>query len=236
MMGHVMVTGASGGIGSAVVDALASSGQQVIALRRNAGEVADLSASGVRVVAADLAHVDELRDAVSGIDHLDALVHCAGVSTVESVAGTGAAAWHETLTINVTAAAELTRLLLPQLRASMGHVIFVNASPGMRAVPRWASFVASKAALRELADSLRFEEAENGVRVTTIYPAATATQGLRRIRAAFDRPYEPARCIKPESLAAMITWVLAGPPDSYVIELSVVPSPRPSDTRKGSPT
>ena len=45
--------------------------------------------------------------------------------------------------------------------------------------------------------------------MTTIYPAATATQRLPRIRAAFDRPYEPARCIQPESLAAMITWVLA---------------------------
>ena len=137
--------------------------------------------------------------------------------------------WQETLTINVTAAAELTRLLLPQLRASRGHVIFVNASPGMRAVPRWAAFVGSKAALRELADSLRLEEAENGIRVTTVYPAATATQRLRRIRAAFDRPYEPARCIQPESLAEMIAWVLAAPPDSYVTELSVFPSPRPSD-------
>ena len=49
-------------------------------------------------------------------------------------------------------------------------MIFVNASPGMRAVPRWAAFVGSKAALRELADSLRLEEAEYGVRVTTVYP------------------------------------------------------------------
>jgi short-subunit dehydrogenase len=175
-MGHVMVTGASGGIGLAVVDALVSSGQHVIALHREASKADDLATSGVRVITADLAHVDKLRDAVSGIDHLDALIHCAGVSTVESVAGTGTAAWQETLAVNVMAAAELTRLLLPQLRASAGHVIFVNASPGMRAVPRWSAFVASKTALRELADSLRFEEAENGVRVTTIYPAATATQ------------------------------------------------------------
>jgi NADP-dependent 3-hydroxy acid dehydrogenase YdfG len=124
----------------------------------------------------------------------------------------------------VTAAAELTRILLPALRRSHGHVIFVNASPGMRAVPRWAAFVGSKAALRELADSLRLEEAGHGVRVTTVYPAGTATERLRSTRAAFDRPYDPARCIQPDSLATMIAWVLAAPPDAYVAELSVFPA------------
>ena len=198
-------------------------------MRRGTRRIEDLSVSGVRVVAADLAQVGELRDAVSGIDHLDALIHCAGVSTVEAVADADTAVWQETLMVNVAAAAELTRLVLPQLRASRGHVIFVNASPGMRAVPRWAAFVGSKAALRELADSLRFEEAGHGVRVTTVYPAATATERLRSIRAAFGRPYEPARCIQPESLAKMIAWVLTAPPDSYVTELSVFPSPTPSD-------
>jgi NADP-dependent 3-hydroxy acid dehydrogenase YdfG len=93
----------------------------------------------------------------------------------------------------------------------------------MRAVPQWAAFVGSKAALRELADSLRAEEAGNGVRVTTVYPAATATERLRSIRAAFGRSYEPARCIQPASLAQMIAWVLAAPDDSYVTELSVHP-------------
>ena len=48
------------------------------------------------------------------------------------------------------AAAELTRLALPALRRSRGHVLFVHATPGMTAVPRWSVFVSSKAALREL--------------------------------------------------------------------------------------
>jgi short-subunit dehydrogenase len=118
------------------------------------------------LITADLARVGELQARVQEIDHLDALIHCAGVSAVASVADTDPTTWHDMLTVNVTAAAELTRVLLPALRRSHGHVIFVNASPGMRAVPRWAAFVGSKAALRELADSLRLEEAGHGVRVT----------------------------------------------------------------------
>ena len=224
-MSTVMVTGASGGIGSAVAAVLASSGHQVIAVGRASEAMERLRSDGAKVITADLARVEELGSAVRDIDYLDALIHCAGVSTVASVADTDPATWQNILTVNVTAAAELTRLVLPVLRTSRGHVIFVNASPGMRAVPRWAAFVGSKAALRELADSLRFEEAQNGVRVTTVFPAGTATERLRRVRAAFDRPYEPARCIQPESLATMIAWVLAAPPDCYVTELSVFPRP-----------
>ena len=49
--------------------------------------------------------------------------------------------------------------------------------------PGWSAFAASKAALQELADSLGLEEAEHGLRVTTIYPGATAPEQLRQVRA-----------------------------------------------------
>jgi NADP-dependent 3-hydroxy acid dehydrogenase YdfG len=161
-------------------------------------------------------------------EQLDALIHCAGVAEVAAIADTQPGTWTQTLAVNVTGAAELTRLMLPALRRARGHVVFVNASPGMTAVPRWAAFVGSKAALRELADSLREEEELSGIRVTTIYPSATATEHLRSIRTAFGRTYDPALCIQPATLAAMVAWVLSAPPDSYVSELSVLPGPQPS--------
>jgi NADP-dependent 3-hydroxy acid dehydrogenase YdfG len=104
----------------------------------------------------------------------------------------------------------------------------------MTGVPRWAAFVGSKAGLRELADSLREEEAAHGVRVTTVYPAATATELLREVRRSFGRPYDPAACIRPETLAAMIVWVLAAPPDSYAAELAVLPSPAVREPGEGT--
>jgi NADP-dependent 3-hydroxy acid dehydrogenase YdfG len=75
---------------------------------------------------------------------------------------------------------------------------------------------------------LRAEEEENGVRVTTIYPGATATEHLRQVRAAFGRGYDPQQCIRPETLAATVAWLLAAPPDAYVSELSVLAAPRRS--------
>jgi NADP-dependent 3-hydroxy acid dehydrogenase YdfG len=224
-VGNVLVTGATGGIGSAIVAALLSEGHQVTALGRDISRLGELAASGAQTVAADLTQVESLSETVSELPAPDALVHCAGISEIATVADAEPAVWVRTLTVNVAAAAELTRVMLPALRDAHGHVVFVNASPGMRAVPRWASFVGSKAALRELADSLRDEEAANGVKVTTVYPSGTATERLRGIRAAFGREYDPAHCIQPETLATMIVWLLAAPPDAYVSELAVSSSP-----------
>lgn len=224
-MGEVMVAGATGGIGRAVVTALAGAGHQVIAVARDPDRLR--AASGVRVVMADLAQPQRLAGAIEPPERLDALVYCAGVS-VEAIApvdGTGLAVWQETMAVNAVAAAELTRLLLPALRRSRGHVVFVNSARSVRAVPGWSAFAASKAALQELADSLRAEEAGNGLRVTTVYPGATATGQLRQVRAAFGRDYDPQRCIQPATVAAVVAWVLAAPPDGYVSELSVAAAP-----------
>jgi NADP-dependent 3-hydroxy acid dehydrogenase YdfG len=219
-MGHVLVTGATGGIGVALAGALAAAGHRVTAVGR---DVARLDQPGIE---ADLAEPERLAAALGTLEDVQALVHCAGISPVAAVADAGPETWRRTMAVNVASAAELVRLTLPALRRSRGHVIFVNASPGMTGVPRWSAFVASKAALRELAGSLREEEAGHGIRVTTIYPAATATDLLGEVRSAFGRPYDPDSCIRPESLAEMIVWVLNAPADAYACELSVLPTPR----------
>ncbi|GAA1017719.1 short chain dehydrogenase [Acrocarpospora pleiomorpha] len=226
-MGNVLVTGATGGIGTALVGALVEAGHRVTAVGRGVARL------DVRGIEADLAEPGTLAAAVGALEdagelgEVHALVHCAGISPIEAVADAGPETWRRTLAVNVASAAELVRLTLPALRRSKGHVIFVNASPGMTGIPRWSAFVASKAALRELADSLREEEAAHGIRVTTVYPAATATDLLGEVRRAFGRPYDPELCIQPQTLAAMIVWVLSAPIDAYACELSVLPSPRP---------
>jgi NADP-dependent 3-hydroxy acid dehydrogenase YdfG len=224
----MLVTGATGGIGRALVRAAGQRGYRVMAAGRDASRLADICAEvpGAVPVVLDLRDPADVAGKLGEVQRLDVLVHNAGIAEVASVEETPVAVWQETLMVNVVAPAELTRVLLPALRAAAGSVVFINATPGMRAVPRWSAFVASKAALRELADSLRAEEAQHGVRVTTIYPGGTATELLRRLRGEFGRPYDAAACIVPETLASLVLGVLDTPADAQVTELSVLPAPR----------
>ncbi|MGW5877319.1 SDR family oxidoreductase [Nocardiopsis terrae] len=223
--GTVLVSGATGGIGSALVDALVARGWSVTALGRGRERLAALSRGRprVRTVRADLRRPEALAEAVADLGELDAFVHCAGVSPVAPVADSPVSLWQEVLAVNLVSAAELTRALLPALRAGRGHVVLVNAAPGLREVPGWAAFAASKAGLSELAGSLRQEEAAHGVRVTGVHPGGTATELLREVRSAFGRDYDPAECIQPATLARAVVGVLELPRDAQVTEIHLRP-------------
>jgi len=229
MARSVLITGATGGIGAAVARAAADRSYRVIAAGRDAGRLDQQCAQmpGSIPVPVDLRYPGDLATSLPQLDRLDALVHCAGVADVAGVEETPHSLWSQTLTVNVMAAAEITRMLLPALRRAAGHVIFINAAPGLHAVPRWSAYTASKAALRELADSLRAEEAPHGLRVTTVYPGGTATDLLAKVRAGFGRPYHPAECIQPATLASVVLTVLDMRQDAYLPEVSVLPIPRP---------
>jgi NADP-dependent 3-hydroxy acid dehydrogenase YdfG len=221
------VSGATGGIGEAVATLLAGRGYQVFALGRSPEKLAALRSqvAGVVTVEVELGSIDALPDDLAAVDRLDALVHCAGISEVASVEATQRALWNETFAANVTGPAALTRALLPALRAGRGHVVFVNAAPGLRAVPNWSAYTASKAALRELADSLREEEEAHGVRVTSIYPGGVRTELLRKVRQQLGRPYDPAAAVSPETLASLVATVLEFPPDAQIMDVALRAAP-----------
>jgi NADP-dependent 3-hydroxy acid dehydrogenase YdfG len=227
MVRTAVVTGASGGIGAAVVRAMAGRGDTVLAVGRDPDRLDSLCADapGSSPVVMDLRDPTDLPQPLAELDRLDLLVHCAGVAEVAAVAETSYELWQETLLVNVAGAAELTRALLPALRRAAGRVVFINAAPGLHAVPRWSAYAASKVALRELADSLRAEEAGHGVRVTTIYPGGTATELLQKVRREFGKPYDPAACLQPATLAELVLATIDAPGDAHITELSVLPPP-----------
>jgi NAD(P)-dependent dehydrogenase (short-subunit alcohol dehydrogenase family) len=137
------------------------------------------------------------------------------------VAAQGHEVWTRTLAVNTVAPAELTRVLLPRLREERGTVVFVNSGAGLSANAGWASYAASKFALRALADGLRQEEPS--LRVTTVYPGRTATDMQRQTREFEGAPFVAEDYLRPSTVAGVIAQVLATPPDGVVSEVTLRP-------------
>ena len=123
---------------------------------------------------------------------IDSLVHAAGQFELGPVADFDLGAWQRQLAVNLTSAALLTRAALPALRATGGTVVFVNSGQGLSASPGWSAYAVSKFGLRAFADALRAEEAEHGVRVTSVFPGRTATPMQEKVHEQEGKEYDAA--------------------------------------------
>lgn len=227
-MGTHLITGAGSGIGAAVTERLAERGEELWLLARDAGRAKELTERfpGVRTVVGDLADPDRLSWALGHQtlpDRIDSLLHIAGVVDLGEVGELTPKAWTRQLAANLIAPAELTRLLLPQLRLAQGHVVFVNSGAGLRANAQWAAYAASKHGLKALADALRWEESGNGLRVTTVYPGRTATPMQVKVHQQEGKEYEAERWIEPGTVAKTILTALDLPRDAEITDLQVRP-------------
>ncbi|MPT14164.1 MAG: SDR family oxidoreductase [Microbacterium sp.] len=223
-----LLTGAGSGIGAVLARRLVERGDDVVVLARDAGRARQIAEElpGVSTLVGDLAQPGRLSWALSKQslpDRIDSLVHAAGVVDLGTVGELTPALWDQQLAVNLVAPAELTRLLLPVLRVSRGHVVFVNSGAGLRASPGWSAYAASKHGLRALADALRQEEAQHGIRVTSVYPGRTATPMQERVHRQEGQEYDATRFITPEAVATTILTALDLPRDAHLTDLTVRP-------------
>ncbi len=220
-----LVTGAGSGIGADVVDRLHRRGDALCLLARSPERAEDLLQRypGATVLEVDLADPAAV-DGLTGLpDRLDSVLHIAGVVDLSPVADLRLADLRSQLDVNLVAPALLTRLALPAVRRARGTFVFVNSSAGLSAGPTWAAYAASKFGLRALADSLRAEESEHGVRVTTVFPSRTATAMQEKVHEQEGRDYDPADWIQPGTVADTILHVLDLPRDATISEVTVRP-------------
>ncbi|MFJ2214451.1 SDR family oxidoreductase [Streptomyces sp. NPDC101062] len=223
-----LLTGAGSGIGAAVARRLHERGDDLILFARDAGRAKELAQGlpGARTLVGDLANPDRLSWALGQQelpDRLDSLLHIAGVVELGEVGELTPKTWHNQLAVNLISPAELTRLLLPQLRASHGQIVFVNSGAGLRAHARWSVYAASKHGLKALADAVRDEERPNGVRVTSVYPGRTASPMQAKVHQQEGKEYDASRWIDPESVATTILAALDLPRDAQIDDVTVRP-------------
>jgi short-subunit dehydrogenase len=221
-----LITGAGSGIGEAVARTLRDRGDRLLLLSRSQERAAQLAADfpDAETIVADLADPAGLEQVLTRAelpDRLDSLLHVAGAVELSAVSALPVGQLREQLDVNLVAPAVLTRACLPALRRAQGTVVFVNSTSGLRANPAWSAYAASKFGLRGFADALRAEEAENGVRVTSVFPSRTATPMQEKVHDQEGKDYDASEWITPETVADAIVHVLDVPPEATIPELVV---------------
>ena len=220
-MPTAMITGAAGGLGSAIATALADTHTLFLAGRPSDRIDALAAGFGATTWPIDLADLDAIPAVVEPIVELDVLIHNAGVAYPGRVAESTVEEWQATMGVNVVGAVALTLALLPALRSACGHVVFINSGAGINASPGLASYSASKFALRGFADALRTDEPS--LRVTSVHPGRIATEMQEELVAYEGRAYDPSQFLSPKSVAQVVADAVHAPRDAHIYEVIVRP-------------
>jgi NADP-dependent 3-hydroxy acid dehydrogenase YdfG len=225
-MPTALITGASRGLGAEIARQLAPTHDLLLGGRPSAElDALTTQLDGASTFPVELTDHDAVEAATEAITSLDVLVHNAGVgSSLSPVGETPADEWRHILEVNLIAAADLTRLLLPALRAAGGHVIFINSGAGQRANPGWAPYAASKFGLRALADALRAEELD--LRVTSVFPGRIDTDMQRDLIAIEGKEYDASQFLAPATVAAAVLMAIHTPADAHPTEIVLRPTGR----------
>lgn len=186
-----LVSGASSGIGRALVELLAERGDVVLGTVRRDTDRQRLEELGphVQAVSIDLNEPSAVvetavRDAIASVGGLDVLVNNAGYGLVGAIEETSEEEARHQMETNFWGAWKLVRAALPTLRASrQARILNVSSTAGFQGVPAMGIYNASKFALEGMSHALRLELAEHAIAVTIVEPGAFRTDwaggGLR---------------------------------------------------------
>ncbi len=221
LAGRIMlVTGAGGGLGSALATACATLGARVVLCGRKVPKLervydAIVAAGGPRpsiapldLERADATHYDAIANAVGDeFGRLDGLVHAAGLLGERApIEHYDVPTWMKVMHVNINAPFILTRTLLPLLRASEdASVVFVTSGVSVQGRAYWGAYAASKFALEGLMQVLADEtDTVTRIRVNSVNPGKIRTS----MRAKAYPGEDPATVPLPQDVLAPFLYLL----------------------------
>ncbi|MCW5251387.1 MULTISPECIES: SDR family NAD(P)-dependent oxidoreductase [unclassified Streptomyces] len=173
-----IVTGASRGIGRAIVEAMAAEGAAVVATSRAAAD--DSFGAGVDYASLDVASEDDWRRVVAGTvgrhGHVDFLVNNAGIIAYEGLHELTGEEWNRVVAVNQTGTWLGMREVIPHMVArGGGSIVNVSSIWGSAAVAGAHAYHATKGAVRNMSKNAAISYAREGVRVNSVHPGFVRT-------------------------------------------------------------
>ncbi|MBI2752917.1 MAG: SDR family oxidoreductase [Betaproteobacteria bacterium] len=198
----VVVTGAAGGLGRALVHTFLQAGAQVAALDRDAATLASLAselgnlsspdASHWMTAVCDVTRLDDCEAAITQVSArfggVDVLINNAGIAHRSAFADTQVDVLRRVMDVNFFGAVHCTHAALPSLRQRAGMVIAISSVAGFAPLIGRTGYAASKHALHGFFDSLRTEVQDDGVDVLIVCPSFIDTGIDRAALGADGRP------------------------------------------------
>lgn len=227
---HILVTGASSGIGEAAARLCAQMGARVVACGRNEERlqkvVSGLAGEGHQAVIGDLTDPAARQAVVDAVPALDGCVFSAGAAALAPMRMVSQRHLDSIFAVNYDAPVLLTQALLAKRKIAQGaSLVYVTAIAEHVAPNATGIYSGAKAALTATVRTIAVEQARQGIRANCISPGYVATpmlEGLQGVMNTQDKmELAPLGVIEPDEIAAGIAWLLA-PASRWVSRTSLV--------------
>ncbi|MFJ4153462.1 SDR family NAD(P)-dependent oxidoreductase [Pseudomonas sp. NPDC089752] len=221
----VIVTGAAGGIGSAIVTRFAHEGGTVVVsdvnLQAAQAVVDDLQSEGYQALAisADISQGEACRglikDVLAQLGRIDVLVNNAGINRRGNLLALSEDDWHSSFAVNVDSMFHLCRAVLPaMIEAGAGAIVNTASQWGLHPAPGHIAYNVTKAAVASFTQNLARDYAPHNIRVNAVCPGEIHTPMLEagvvrsgRTIADLDRMVPLGRIGKPGEVAALVAFL-----------------------------
>ena len=188
-MKNVMITGATGGIGKALLKKFFSAGFNICATGSNVDKLESLSkiySDKIFCFQCDLSQKEQIKNLVENankeIGHIDILINNAGVTRDNLFMRMKDEEWEEVLNLNLNSNFFLTRLVIKgMLKNKWGRIINISSDAAKIGNPGQSNYVASKSAIEGLTKTIANEVASRGITVNCVAPGFVNTEILKSI-------------------------------------------------------
>ncbi len=203
----VLVTGASGGLGTYVTQAFLEAGATAIGTSRKMQQ-SDFTSAGFTAIPGEIssrAGAQTIVDSVvARFGRLDVLAHTVGgFAGGQSVTDTDDATFQRMLDLNLNSVFHILRATIPVLRKSSGRIIAIGSRAAVEPGPGVGAYSASKAAMLSLVKTVAAENRDAGVTANVVLPGTMDTPANRMAMPDADF----ARWVQPANVASLVVWL-----------------------------
>ena len=203
----VLVSGASGGLGTYITQAFLETGATVIGTSRKIQQ-SDFTSAGFTAMPGEISSRAGAQTIVDGVvarfGRLDVLAHTVGgFAGGQSVTDTDDATFQRMLDLNLNSVFHILRATIPVLRKSSGRIIAIGSRAAVEPGPAVGAYSASKAAMLSLVKTVAAENRDAGVTANVVLPGTMDTPANRMAMPDADF----ARWVQPANVASLIVWL-----------------------------